>query len=441
MNRRQATALLLGAAPAFSAAMRAPLAAAPAAPAAFPLTVSPDKRCLLDAAGRPFLVTGDAAWSLVVALSRADVDFYLARRRAKGFNALLVNLIEHQFSPRPPANAYGEQPFLAPGRFDRPNPLYFDHAVWVAERALANGFLVLLCPAYLGAMGGGQGWYTAMLAAGPEALRSYGRYVGARFRACPNVVYANGGDYDDPDRSLVAAVVAGIRDSAPSALHTVHGRVDTVPADYWRGSGWLALDTVYTYGDVHAVMRERYARRAGLPILMIEALYEGEHGTDARMVRRQAWGAMLGGGAGQVYGNSPVWHFTGPGIDGRPPPDWKPALDAPGAAGIGHLRHALERLDWWKIAPGDGTVLPHRDGAGYAICGVATDNSFALAYAEGGGPLTLVPPWAGARPTRLAVIDPATGRTEAEETFPPAPALSLPASANADRLFLAVPPD
>src|SRR5262249_4304143 len=79
----------------------APIAGTPDAPpapvtAAFPIRIAGDKNHLVDANGAPFLVRGDSAWSLIVELSDADTTKYLDDRRARGFNAVLVNLIEHQ---------------------------------------------------------------------------------------------------------------------------------------------------------------------------------------------------------------------------------------------------------------------------------------------------------------------------------------------------------
>ena len=56
----------------------------------FPLSVGTDLRHLVDQNSVPFLVNGDAAWSLIIGLQKPDVSVYLADRRAKGFNTLLV---------------------------------------------------------------------------------------------------------------------------------------------------------------------------------------------------------------------------------------------------------------------------------------------------------------------------------------------------------------
>ena len=71
--------------------------------AAFPLGIATGNRYLEDAAGRPFLIHGDTAWSLIAQLTLEDAGRYLQDRRARGFNTILVNLLEHMFSSKAPA--------------------------------------------------------------------------------------------------------------------------------------------------------------------------------------------------------------------------------------------------------------------------------------------------------------------------------------------------
>ena len=62
----------------------------PPGPAAtFPLHTEAGKHYLVDAQGKPFLIHGDTAWSLMVQLTDAEVDQYLDDRKAKGFNTIL----------------------------------------------------------------------------------------------------------------------------------------------------------------------------------------------------------------------------------------------------------------------------------------------------------------------------------------------------------------
>lgn len=349
---------------------------------AFPLSVSADRSHLRDGAGRPLLIVGDAAWSLIAQLSREDAALYLRDRQARGFNALLVNLIEHEFSANPPANAYDARPFHGDA-FETPNEAYFDHAEWVLRRAEALGFAVFLAPAYIGAGGGGQGWWAEMRAAGPERLRRYGRYLGARFGGLGNIVWTQGGDEDAPDPSLVAAIAAGIGERDPDALQTAHSRRDTVTAAHWAGAPWLDLDTAYTYGDVFEAVARQTRDDFDLPVIMIETLYENEHGTTAPMLREAAYGAIMAGAAGFVFGNNPIWHFSREGLFDAPR-GWKAELAGAGSESMGRMRAFFEPLDWWKLrADSDGALC----GANAAPlkCAVAQDGGFAVVYAPRGG--------------------------------------------------------
>ena len=346
--------------------------------ARFPLAIAPDGRYLRDNAGKPFLITGDSAWSMIAELSPDEAEFYIADRKARGFNTLLVSLIEHQFARNAPRNIEGDAPFLEPGNFAKPNDRYFAAAERILDKALAADMLVLLVPAYMGANGGPQGWYGEMAAAGPDALKAYGRYLGKRFARYPNIVWVQGGDYDPPDKGLVEALAAGIEETSPHALQTAHGIRDTVTDVFWGDAGWLKLDTVYTYEDTAIATLARYRSGPRRPFFLIESRYENEHGVGASEIRKMAYGALLSGASGQVYGNNPVWHFSGPGLFDAPP-DWRKALTSDGAQSIGHLAGFFAGLDWWRLRP--ATVIGARGlPTATAISALAEDGSFAVAY-------------------------------------------------------------
>ena len=249
----------------------------PNAAPAFPLAVRPGKRYLEDADGRPFLIHGDTAWSLIADLTREDVDLYLEDRRARGFNTLLVNLIESRFATNAPANAYGQLPFQ--GRpfeavvalVDLPLPCALRHERHEPRRRLYNAQRSVFRSCRLGAASSGrggisgaadavlrrlrrrqQGWYAAMVANGPERLRAIRRIsrpalprlrqhpLGARRRL------------RSTQKRLVRAIAEGIATFDPRALHTAHCAPETAAIEYWQGEHWLDVNNVYTYGPVYA---------------------------------------------------------------------------------------------------------------------------------------------------------------------------------------------
>lgn len=366
-------------------------ASGPADGKPFPLSSKPGSGFLSDSRGNPFFMHGDTAWSLIGELTREEADVYLKDRQARGFNTLLVSLLEHRFSRNAPANAYGDRPFLVDGDYGTPNEAYFRHADWVLDRACELGFVVLLTPSYLGTSGGPEGWYGEMAASGEAKLHDYGRFVGQRYGEQGNVVWVQGGDYNPPDKGLVRALAQGIRETDPDALQTVHTAPETAVPDFWPDEPWLSLNTIYTYGPVHAPSLVQHSSGGGMPFILFESAYENEHGADAARVRGQAYQAIFSGASGHVFGNNPVWHFSGPGIY---PVEmtWQDALDSPGARSMEVLGKFFSSIKWWELEPESGNDFLTGGLGGYEDRSVAArtkDSSSAFVYIPGGRGVTL----------------------------------------------------
>jgi hypothetical protein len=390
----------------------APLAAAlallavvpPADEGRFPLRVSQNHRHLEDASGRPFLVVGDAAWSLIAQLDAADAGRYLDDRAARGFTALIVNLIEHKFATHAPANLAGEQPFEHPGDFTHPRAAYFDAAHGVVEEAGRRGLSVWLCPAYLGWDGGDEGFYKDIAAAGPSALHAYGRFVGDRFKDLPNLVWMPGGDYAlaPKQRWVVETLVSGLREGGATQIMSAHGGQTSAVATY-GDQPWLDVETVYSYKpDLMPQLLDAYGATPARPFVLIESTYEGEHDVTAAQVRRQAWASMLAGAAGQFFGNNPIWHFDGPTLfpfTGT----WQDNLDRPGSRDMSRLAAFFRASRWEALQPVAGKELAPGSGHLPAVSAARTDTGGLIVYVPSDGTThgreLLIPQsvWAGAR--------------------------------------------
>ncbi len=402
------------AAPSLGCARRGPYAESTRArvvlpPPAFPLKLSPNRRNLVDQTGRPFLVQGDAAWSLIAQPTEDEAERYLADRQARGVNLVMVNLIEHKFADNAPANAAGQPPFATPGDFAAPNEAYFAHADAVIRRAAAHGIAVLLAPAYLGFEGAEEGWYREMVAAGPDKMRAWGRYVGARYGAFDNVLWLEAGDYLPPPDglALVNAVVAGIKEKDGTRhLHVPHWDKTSgteVPVD------WADVDTTYTYKPTYLKSLEDYNRdqREGRvrAHILIESKYEGEYDSTPWSLRAQAYGALLTGACGQIFGNKPVWNF-GPG--------WQKQLGSRGMVSMTHLWDLLAPRDWPALVPDQAhRVLTGgfagRTDAEYGLLAATPDGRLAIAYFPTVRAVTVdLSRMAG--PARIRWVDPSTGR-------------------------------
>lgn len=355
-------------------------------PAQFPLRIPSSKRYIEDSANRPFLVRGDAAWSLIVQLTREDVELYLEDRRRKGFNLLLVNLIEHHFADNPPRNVYGHAPFGGNNDFTRPNEAYFAHADWVLKRAGELGFAVLLSPSYLGYEGNHEGWYEVMKRNGEAALAQYGRFVGERYAQYTNIIWLEAGDFTPPPEglALVDAIARAIRRAAPHQLQAAHWAPETSAADVPRE--WLDVNTTYTYEPVYLKSIEDYARPDRRPHFLIESAYEEERGSTARSLRSQAYYALLTGASGEIFGQRWIWKFEKSTVLGRLANRWwKGSLDTDGTRSVEHARALFAGRPWTDLVPdtanrvlvgGMGT----RGGHLFALAAATPDGRLAIAY-------------------------------------------------------------
>jgi hypothetical protein len=372
----------------------------PPPPAAlFPLRIDAGGRHLVDASGNPFLLHIDTGWSLIADLSKGDAEIYLENRRQKGFNAVIVNLLERQYSSNAVPNfrnAEGSPPFVPTDDYSMPNEAYFAHADHVIKLAASKGIVVLLAPSYLGFNGGPDGWYATMQANAPKLL-DYGRYLGQRLGGNPNIIWMHGGDFNPVgDKQLVRDIALGIKEFDTQSLHTAHCAPETSALDFWAGESWLQLNNVYTYNDIPGKAQAAYA--SAMPFFLLESRYENEGNpvVQTSRLRVQAYQALLSGAMGQAFGNHPIWHFDGPGVSlyaDPVPANWEAWLDSPGALSMAHARALFVQRDWQLLVPDFAHTLLTGDLGGVefdrAVAARASDGSFALAYAPNTRTLTI----------------------------------------------------
>lgn len=355
--------------------MRCPLFATD--PPAYPVKISANHRYLADQNNQPVLLQGDAAWSLVVGLTKPEVEQYLKDRHDKGFNILMVNLIEHKFCKHPPDNAEGEGPFTTPGDFSTPNEKYFAYADWVIKKAGEYGIQILLAPIYLGYKGTDEGWYEETLTNSPEKCLEYGRYLGKRYRDFDNIIWLIGGDRN-PEKALqrVDLVALGIREYDQRHLFTAHVAPEASPVEQFAAGGWLDFNSTYTYDIVHQKLLGDYNRQPLLPTFLIESTYEGEHNASEVQVRRQAYWAILCGGMGHIMGNRPIWLFD---------PGWQGAMNLRGSVGMMNWGMLFRSRRWYDLVPDRNhevvtSGLGEFRGLDYLAAARTRDGSTVIAY-------------------------------------------------------------
>lgn len=154
------------------------------------IRVAADHRHFVDAQGKPFFWLADTAWSMVVKLTPAQADAYLENRSKKGFTVVQTVLAwgngTGSETATPQANTAGAKVWLNDDP-SKPNEAYFTQVDLLLKNAAAKGIVMALLPTW--------GYYvndsTLLNVAN---ARTYGRWLGKRYRQAPNLVWVNGGD-------------------------------------------------------------------------------------------------------------------------------------------------------------------------------------------------------------------------------------------------------
>jgi len=356
----------------------------------YPLKVSANKRFLVDQKDDPFLLQGDAPWSLFVGVTKEDVEMYLANRSQKRFNTLLVNLIEHKFCKDPPKNFYGEAPFTIPGDFSGPNERYFEHVDWIIRKAADYNIQILLCPVFLGVPGTDHGWYEELISQSLGQCLAYGTYLGKRYGDFDNILWSMGADRN-PDRDgleRIDMIALGIKEHDHRHLMTAQCYPESSSVDIFSSGGWLDVNATYSYGIVHRKLLADYNHFPIMPTFLIETTYEGVDNSSQAQIRRQAYWSVLCGGFGHVFGNFAIWPFGaefGYAVWPRSDERWQVELDKMGSISMMHFGDFFRSQPWFDLISDQKHAfvtggLGEFRGLDYLSAAVSSDVHLLVAY-------------------------------------------------------------
>lgn len=370
----------------------------------FPLAI--EDRYIVTAQGTPFLLHGDAAWSIVGQLTDAQCDQYLDNRAAKGFNCILFNAPEYYYTNQTPAynNVDGVAPFSSMTDYASALTSYWNRVDRVVTRAKALGMVCIINPAYLGYPGGPDGWHAEVAAETDADLQTYGAALANRFTQ-GNVIWSMGGDSDSVATGSSTLsdkqwnIVTGIRSVRTTDVITAHPLSDVSNSDdaytYWAGYTGFNLNMIYgseTGGAyVYAMASQAYAR--AMPFLGFEFRYEQEADWTAAMLRRQSYGALLSGACGQIFGNSPIWHFESAHAPYSYTGTWQSNMDSTGSVEQTYVRALMLAYAWWKLVPTTDASLVSSSlstNATRIYPALASDGTFAMIYVPSSQTVTVV---------------------------------------------------
>ena len=327
----------------------------------------------------PVLLMGDAAWSLTSQLSNADIDTYLTDRAGRGFNFILIDIIEHLFADNAPSNIDNVSPWTG-ATWTTPNNTFFNRVDYAVQKAWDLSMYVLLTPLYIGFSGTEEGWDTEIAAASTGTMQTWGEYIGNRYKDFDNIIWCIGGD-TDPTSFLtkVNAFVTGLRNYDTRHLITFHDGRGTQAGAHLSGATWLTLnDTYSTDVATPSLANSAYTNSTVLPFFQIEAYYEGEHSMTTQGLRAQAYWTILGGGVGHIFGNNPLWSLSYGGAN------WQAELNSAGSQSMTLCAALFRAFAWYNLAPDSSHALVT---SGYGTIGTS---DFAGAAKDSGGHLAMI---------------------------------------------------
>jgi hypothetical protein len=114
-----------------------------------------------------------------------------------------------------------------------------------------SSFRILVAALLAGALGPGLTPVAAATVNGPIRVSADGRWLGARYKNAPNVIWVNGGDrvppgFEDVYRELARGLREGDGGAHPITYHPCGWRSSS---QFFHGEDWLAFDMIETWTE------------------------------------------------------------------------------------------------------------------------------------------------------------------------------------------------
>jgi hypothetical protein len=367
----------------------------------FPLKKSANGHYLTDQNDVPFFMVSDTVWDFVNEATNADIDTFLADRAARGFNAVVVEMVDCHYATNAPNNINNVAPYTAPGNFSTYNPAYFDRFDYLVDQANSYGIVVIAFPIYLGYNCGNDGCGGWMRSDTTAHIQSFMTYIGNRYKNKGNIIWAMGGDANPFNCSLNAKVDAAAQSlvaADPNHLVTFHSPRNNEGVDPWISGGipsWLTLNSNYTDKFTYSQGQAAYNRTPTRPFFLLESHYENDpHIASFKELRSEAYWSILSGNCGYTFGNCPLWGLASPVTLGRCPanPDWRLQLNTTGSNDVTRFKNFFTSIPWQTLVPDfNHTVVTAGYGSGSTTVTTAraSDGSFVVSYLPAVGGITV----------------------------------------------------
>lgn len=416
--------------------------------------LSPNRRYLVQADGRPWFWLGDTAWNGALLSTKDEWEKYLTDRASKKFT--LIQLVMTQWRAGR-VDELGQVAFSGVDQI-RVNPAFFQRMD--ARLDAVNEHGLVAAPVLLWALNSKDNESPGVALPASQAVL-LARYMVARYGA-HQLVWILGGDGDYRTARAERWKAIGRAVFPPGFVHrpvTMHpGGMQSPWADY-KDEDWLDV-LMFQSGHGNDARKWRWNATQGgavewkleppRPVIDGEINYEGHISYQDKQiigdaqVRRAAYYSLLAAPpAGVTYGAHGIWWW------GRKPEvpldhprsgtalPWHECLDYAGARQMRVLREVFDSMEWWRLRP-DRSLLSEDpqdpEFRNYIVPALSESGDFALIYLPD-NPVVKLNAGRFGKPVRATWIDPRTGNRQLAGKLSPA-AAELRAPGPGDWLLL-----
>ncbi|MCC8093983.1 MAG: glycoside hydrolase family 140 protein [Tannerellaceae bacterium] len=367
------------------------------------LEVSKNGRYLQHKNGIPFFYLADTAWELFHRLNEKEIEEYLEDRRAKGFTVIQAAILAELDGLYAP-DANGQLPLKDIDNVI-PNETYFKWVDKVIRIAESKGLYIGLLPTWGDKVDKQEG--TGPEIFNPAHARTYGAWLGKRYKNVWNIIWINGGDRwgGDSNFAIWDNIGKGIKSTDKNHLMTFLPPNEHSSSRWFHNNVWLDFNMIQTgncqrdYEIYETLLIKDYERYPTKPCLDGKPRYEnypvcrkaetGEWFDDTDIRQAMYW-SLFSGSFGHTYGSHDIWQMATP---GREPADqargdWKSSLHLPGATQVIHARRLMEKYDWESRKPAQDMIVSDNDNFADKIVAIKGEG-FAFIYFPTGEEATI----------------------------------------------------
>jgi hypothetical protein len=343
-----------------------------------PVRVSDNGHYFVKADGTPFLWQADTAWGIFNHAKPADVDAYLADRKAKGFNVIQGVIALWDYTRH--TNCDGQLPFVNRD-LGQINEAYYTNVDSILNKVEAHGMYMAVLPYWHKNAGDRLGTNGI-----PEKMQAYCMFLAQRY-ARRNLFWILGGDSTadgeagEKIQHITDLEAQGLIEGAKAAgvdkiMISYHPTGEQSSSFWFHERPWLDFNSIQSGHFINTInfqlVGDDYAKIPVKPTLDMEPGYEnitdrlsgapGARRLQAVDVRRSAYLDVFAGAAGLTYGQGEVYGFAPGGtVTTRwgTAMSWKEALKLPASGQVQFIRRLvasrpmLERMPDQSLIAGD----------------------------------------------------------------------------------------